>query len=283
MESFVGTAARVIIILLMVSMGLRLAQGSPTALWRRPRLLAGSIVAAFVVVPAATYLVFQIVPLTFAAKAGLWVVAIAPGAPMIHTTALRRVPCDPDLAASFQVTVALLVIIFAPLWLLVASALTGSDYHMDPLRILKQVSLVQLVPILLGFAIHRKWPGPAERAGTFLGKIGLAALAALILLILAFVARRVVSGVEGWEVLAAALVAASAIAAGHYLTGPELRTRATIADANAQRNVGLALAIAAWNLPDLRADIALVIVVYVLTAALAEAVYTKIIAMRQAA
>lgn len=277
MGALIGIAAKVIIVLLMVAMGLRLTRESLTMVWRNPRLLGGSVAAAFIVVPLFTYVVFQVLPLTFAAKAGLFVLAIAPGAPMIHTAATRRSPCSAELAASFQVEMALLVTLFAPLWLFVVSRLTGTDYHMNPLVVLRQVSEIQLIPILIGLAIHLKWPGPAERVGTIIEKIGLIALTALLLVILVFLAPRIVGGAEGWEVLAAALVAIAAVAAGHYLVGPDRTARATIATADAQRNVGLALAIAAWNLPSEKEAIALVMIIYVLVAVVVQAIYVKII------
>jgi bile acid:Na+ symporter, BASS family len=278
--SLIIAAAKVVVILLMLSMGLRMTQQSLTLLWRRPRLLVGSIAAAFLVVPAFTYLVIQVIPLSFATKAGLWVIAITPGAPMIHTAASRRGLGNPDLAASFQVTVALLVIVFAPLWLLIISGLTGLDYRMNPLAIMRQVSVVQLVPILLGLMIHRKWPAPAERIGNTILRFGTIALVALALVILAFLSKHILNSAGGWRFLATALVALSAIVGGYFLTGPDLTTRATIANANAQRNPGLALAIAAWNLPEQKSAIMLVVVVYVLVAAVVEAVYTKICVAR---
>lgn len=278
MGAFIAVSSRIIITLLMVSMGLRLSRQSFALLWRNPRLLVGSIAAAFVIVPAFTFLVFQVLPLNFAERAGLWVLAIAPGAPMIQTAASRRRFVNDELAGSFQVTAALLVIIFAPLWLLFASALTGSDYRMNPFTILGQVATVQLVPIVVGLIIHQKWPGRAERIGDIISKFGFLALTTLVLIIFVAFAKRIIGSVDGWEFLAAALVAACAIATGHFLTGPNPTTRATIATANAQRNIGLALAMAAWNLPNYRGPIALMLIIYAITAAIAQAVYGKLIA-----
>lgn len=274
------TAAQVLVILLMLSMGLRTTQQSLTALWRRPKLLMGSLAAAFLVVPAFTYLLLQAVPLSLPTKAGLWLIAITPGAPMIQTTAFRRRLGDPDLAASFQITVALLVIVFAPLWLIILSALTGTNYRMDPFAIARQVSSVQLAPILLGLVIHQKWPDPATRLGNAILRFGLVALIALVLVILVLLAKPMVSSAGLWRFAATVSVAVLAIAAGHLLAGPELTTRATIANANGQRNPGLALAIAASNLPEQKSAIMLVVVVYVLVIAVAETIYTKLILAR---
>lgn len=276
MGPYIATATTVIIILLMMAVGLQMTRRALMLLWCRPKLLAGTVVAAFLVVPAMAYLILQAIPLSFADKAGLWVLAIAPGAPMIHTAASRRTIGDHELAASYQVTVALLVVIFAPLWLVVISVITGGSYRMDPFTVLRQVSVIQLIPILVGLAIGQRWPDNARRIGVTAEKAGLAALLLLVVLIFAVFAKRIIASIEGWELMAAALIAISAALAGHFLAGPDLATRATMANANTQRNIGLALAIAAWNLPAERGPIALVIVLYALIALLTQQVYTKI-------
>ena len=282
MGLLVAAAVRITIVLLMISMGLRMGRRSFLLLWRNPALLVKSIAAAFLIVPAFTYLVIQIIPLSTAQAAGLWLIAIAPGAPMIQNAASRRAIGDPELAASFQVAAALLVIAFAPLWLLVMSALTGSELRMHPLAVARQVSQVQLIPVLLGLVIHERWPRPAERAGDFIRKFGYIALMALFVLIFVLFLGRIIRSLSGWEIVAAAMVAVCAIAAGHLLAGQDLATRATIANADAQRNIGLALAIATWNLPDQRGAVALVLVLYTLIATIAIAAYVTICQSRMA-
>lgn len=276
LKTAIAIALKITITLLMVSMGLRMTHRSMILLWRNPRLLAGSIAAAFLIVPLATYLVLQILPLSFSAKAGLWVIAITPGAPMIYNAASRRSIANAELAASFQVTVALLVIVFAPLWLTIIGALSGAEYGIPPLVIAKQVFTIQLIPILLGLVIHLWQPAFAESAANIIIKIGGIVLVVLVVAILIVIGPKVIAAANSWRVTGAVLVAVAAIAGGHYLTGPEPATRLTIADANVQRNPGLALAIAAWNLPDQKPAMVVVILIYVIVATLAAAIYTKI-------
>lgn len=274
---------KITIVLIMVSMGLQIRPRALLELWRRPRTLVGGLVAAFVVVPLATMGVFQIIPLTLPARVGLWVVAITPGAPMIYRTAERRRLSDPELAASFQVTVALLVIVFAPLWLAAASALSGSRYWISPFAIVRQVFIIQLIPILVGVFIHRVAREFAERAGKVIARVGFLILIPLIVAILALIAPSIARSTEAWELAATVLVALSAVIGGHLLAGPDAASRLTIASANVQRNPGLALTIAAWNFPDLRGSAMLVIIVYALIAAITGAVYRKIMDKRHPA
>jgi BASS family bile acid:Na+ symporter len=270
------TAIKAAIVVLMVSLGMETTPQALLRLWRHPRLLAGSLVAAFVVVPLVAYGTLRMLPLSFGTKAGLWAVSITPGAPMIYRAAMKRGVGNPELAASFQVTVALLVILLAPAWLAIVSAVTGGDYGIAPAVVLKQVSTIQLIPILLGMALHGWLPCFAQRAGPVLVKIGNTGLIVLAAILVAVMGLRIVSAIQIWTIIAAGLIAAAAIVGGHLLAGPEPANRLTIANANAQRNAGLALTITAWSVPEHRGVAVVAVVVYLVIALVMTAVYTRI-------
>ena len=272
----VAIGLKITIILLMLSLGLQIKHQSLILLWRNPRLLLGSIAAAFLIVPVVTYLVFQILPLSFGTKAGLWTVSITPGAPMIYRAVIKRGIGNAELAASFQITVALLVIILAPAWLAIIGAIYGKDYGIPSSVLLKQVSTIQFIPILVGIALHRLLPDITERAVPTLVSIGSISLNVFIVILLAVLGLRIIGGIHIWTILAAALMAASAIIGGHLLAGPELSTRLTIANANAQRNPGLALAITAWKVPEHQGASAVAVVVYLIISIALTAIYTSI-------
>lgn len=275
MELPLKIALQAAIAMLMVSLGLETPHQALLQLWRRPRLLAGCLIAAFVVVPVAAYLVIQLIPLSYAARAGIWVVAITPGAPMIYRGAIRRGTAQAGLAASFQVTVGLLVIVLAPMWLATISLLTGGEYRMPAVAILRQVATIQLIPILIGLGIHNWLPGAVEVLGRTLAKVGNLTLLGLVVALLVVLGPRVVTSTALWTVLAVVVVAGAAVAGGHCLAGPDPSSRLTIGKANAQRNLGLALAIAGWNLPEQMPSIVLVVAVYVMVSLLVAAVYTN--------
>lgn len=280
LKAVVALVLKILIMLLMLSLGMRLNYISLIMLWRNPKRLAGSIVAAFIAVPIGVYIIIQSLPLSFPVKVGLWVVSITPGAPMIYSAATRRGLSDPELAASFQVTVALLVIIFAPLWLELVSLLTGVQYGFSPLAVARFVLILQLIPITLGLLIHRFKPDVSERIGKLIGTDGFILLLAAALVIVVIIFPRIFESLAGWQFLATALSALVAILSGHFLTGPNLRSKVTIANANAQRNPGLALAIVGWNLPEQKSSALLVILVYVLTAAVVASIYSRIMSQR---
>jgi BASS family bile acid:Na+ symporter len=269
-------AIKVAIFLLMVSLGMETSRDALLQLWRQPRLLAGSLVATFVVVPLAAYGVDRMLPLSAGAKVGLFAISITPGAPMVYRAAAKRGIGDPELAASYQITVALLVIIAAPAWLAIVSALSGGSYWIPLTVVLKQVSTIQFVPVLIGMALHKWQPGLAARLAPILVKFGGIALSILVVILLVAVGVRFLGAMEVWTFIGAVLIATSAIIGGHLLAGPELATRLTIANANAQRNAGLALAIAVWNVPEHQGAAVVAIVTFAITALVMLTVYTRL-------
>lgn len=270
------TAIKITIVLLMVSLGMETTRQALLQLWRRSWLLVGSLVAAFVVVPVITYGIFQILPLPIGTKAGLFAISITPGAPMVYRAAMKRGIGNPELAVSFQVTVALLVIILAPIWLEIISALTGSNYGIPFSVLLKQVSTIQLIPLLIGMVLHRWLPDLVECVTPIVMKMSQIALYVLVVILLAVLGLKIIAGIHVWTILAAVLMAASAIIGGHLLAGPEAANRLTIANANAQRNPGLALTITAWTLSQQQGNATVAMVVYLITSIVMIAVYTNI-------
>lgn len=278
LKSAIGIGLKATIILLMVSLGMGTSRYALLKLWQRPKLFFGSMIAAFVVVPTITYLLFQILPLSFGTKAGLLAISLTPGAPMIFRAAMKRGIGDPELAASFQATVALFVVIFAPAWLAIISARAGGDYGIDPLVLLRQVSEIQLIPIIVGMALHRWLPEFADRAEPIFMKTGNTALIVFIFILLAVLGIRIVTNISIWTIIAGVLMAASAIIGGHILAGSNLASRLTIANANAQRNPGLALTITAWKVPEHHSVALVAVVVYLIISILMTAIYTSICA-----
>lgn len=270
------TAIQLTVIVLMISLGMETTRQGLEQLWRKPRLLAGALVAAFVVVPLVAYGLFRTLPLSYGAKVGLWAIAIAPGAPMIYRAAVKKKIGDPELAASFQVTVALLVIILAPIWLAIISAVTPENYWIPPRVLFKQVSTVQFIPLLIGMTLQGWRPALAAQITPLLVKIGQIALSFLVVILLVALGPRIITVVQGWTILAAALMAAAAIIGGHLLTGPALTTRLTIANANAQRNPGLALTLIAFGAPLQKGTAEIAVVVYMVIAIVMAVIYTGI-------
>jgi BASS family bile acid:Na+ symporter len=121
-DAIVSSYATITLFLLMLSIGLREGFENLTMLWRRPGLLTRCVLASFVLVPIATMAIAAIVPMGAAARAGIAVMALCPGAPMLYRK-LAGMKANTAVAGSYQVTMSLLAIVFVPLWIIILNIL----------------------------------------------------------------------------------------------------------------------------------------------------------------
>ncbi|MGF1569516.1 MAG: bile acid:sodium symporter family protein [Nodosilinea sp.] len=271
--------AQITLFAVMLSMGMALRFQGMAMLWRRPGLLLRCTLAAFVVVPLAAMVVTWLLPLPFTVRAGIGAMAIIPGAPVIYRK-MQKGPGDPNLAGSFQATMALLSIVLVPLWLSILAALYPNDATVPLATLFKQIMAVQFIPLVVGAALSQWLPDLAEELDEPLHRISTAMLAAVLILVLV-VGLRLVLTAGPLPVLAVSLMAAAALLAGHILAGPDPVVRQTIAIANASRNTGLALVLITLNFPAAEHDILVTLVAYALISGIAGAIYSHLYKKRQ--
>ena len=247
-KAILGRYAHLTLFILMLSIGLSQGFTNLAMLWRRPGLLGRCLIASYILVPIAAMIINQVLPMSFPVKAGLAMMAICPGAPMIYRKLLKG-RALPNLAGSFQVTTALLAVVGVPLWLNIFSMIYPNEVTIDPFAIFRQVAIAQLIPIAIGLGIRAGFPDLADDLDQPVFKLGTFLLLGLIFVILIVALPKVLTaGVV--PVIGAILFATACLIIGHFLGGPAPESRLTIAVANSTRNAGLALAIATDNFQD---------------------------------
>ena len=247
-KTILGSYAQLTLFILMLSIGLSQGFTNLALLWRRPGLLARCLIASYILVPVTAMIIDRVLPMSFPVKAGLAIMAICPGAPMIYRKLLKG-RALPNLAGSFQVTTALLAVVGVPLWLNIFSMIYPNEVTIDPSAIFRQVAIAQLIPIAIGLGIRAGFPDLADDLDLPVFKLGTFLLLGLLFVILIVLLPKVLStGVVG--VIGAVLFATACLIIGHFLGGPAPESRLTIAVANSTRNAGLALAIATENFQD---------------------------------
>ena len=110
------------------------------------------LLVTFIVPPALALAVAQVLPVGLAAMVGLFLIAVAPGAPLMIRNAAKR-GFDMQMAASYQVWSALLVPIMIPLLVGGAAWLYRRDIWISPLEVLPVVAEKQFAPLLAGMAL----------------------------------------------------------------------------------------------------------------------------------
>jgi BASS family bile acid:Na+ symporter len=244
-EWFVSAFAAATVFTVMFGLGLGLRPREFLLAWRRPQRMLVALFAVLVAVPVLAIVVARGLRLPLAAEVGIALMAIAPGAPIALQRSLGA-GAERCFAPGLQVTVALAAVVSMPASVALLDQLFNTNAVLSHWHVMKQVSVVQLLPLATGVAIGRLLPGPASRLAAHVERFG--KLLLLVLVGVAVAAFWTVIIAAGPAVaLAAALTTAAALAVGHWLGGEDPGTRTAVAIASAARNPGLALLVASLN------------------------------------
>ena len=279
-KELLSSFAQITVFATLLSMGLTLGFSGMTRLWRQPSLLVRCVVAAFVLVPLAAMVVTKVLPLPFEVRAGIAAMAVIPGSPVTYRKMLKGAG-DPELAGSFQATMALLAIVLVPLWFGIISALYPNDAVAPLSAVGRQILLMQGIPLICGAAIRHWLPDFTEDFAEPLNRISSAMLIGVVLLILV-IGLALVLKAGALPILAGVLMAAAALVAGHYLGGPDPFMRQTIAQATASRNAGLAIVLMTLNFPAVAHEVLVTIAAYAVMTAIASKIYVRLYQKRLA-
>jgi bile acid:Na+ symporter, BASS family len=244
-EWFVSAFAIAVVFVVMFHLGLGIQPREFLWAWRQPALMLKALFAVLVAVPAIALVVARLLDLPQAAEVGIVLMAIAPGAPV----ALQRsigAGARRSFAPGLQVTVALAAVVSMPLWIAALDVVYGATASVSPWQIMRQVTIVQLLPLALGVVTSRHLPRIAARVAPVVARAWKVLLVSLVAVaLIGFWGMIFAAG--PWVAIAAALTTGGALAVGHGLGGHEPGTRTAVAITSAARNPGLALLVAALN------------------------------------
>ena len=252
---------------LMFAIGINNSIQQLTSVWRQPAVLLRSALAVIVLFPMVIFILLKAFNLPSGVATGLAILAAVPGAPMM-TKRTEGAGGEPTYASSLQLSLALLVVIIAPITLgFFYSQFDMVTERVAPWDVARQVARVTFLPLLIALLIVQFAPSIVERIRKPVKKL---ANILFLLFTLAVVGLLVVSAdmrgmlLVGWvPFMAVIVIVASGLAVGHLLGGPAQDARAVLATATIARNAGLALFIAA--LSDYQREFIPILLVYLLT------------------
>jgi bile acid:Na+ symporter, BASS family len=232
------------VFLLMVSVGLSLRLTQLVARWRRLDWFAWLRIwiATFIIPSVLALLLAKLFQFTLAETAGLFVVGVAPGAPLL-TRNLARKGFDMHMAASYQVWAALMVPVMIPILVAAAGKIYNRDIWIPPAVLLRQIALKQLLPLSVGMVFSWFAPKISQRIQPALNGMGNVLLTVMIAAVL-FKMGPALKAVTPLVPVGALLLAVGSIAAILSLGIGDALVRQTFAICNANRHVGLALLLA---------------------------------------
>lgn len=247
---------------LIVAVGMDADWRDLAYLFRRPAELAKAVLAVNIVVPVAAALLVLAFPLTPFARAGILLMAVSPVPPLVPGKELK-VGGAKAYAYGLYIALALLSVLIVPAAVAIMSRMYGVDVDLPVALVARNVATTVLLPLVVGLVLRRLAPAFAERTAPLVRKIAMVLLVIAVIPLLIKVWPAMAALVGNGTILAMALTAVIALAAGHLLGGPELPDRAALALTAVTRHPGIAMMIANANHADKHVTAGILAVLFV--------------------
>ncbi len=229
------------IFLMMVSIGTSLRLSEMLANLRRMGWLGWlrMLLAVFIVPPALALVLARFLHLSLSETGGLFLLGVAPGAPLLTRNVASR-GFDAQVAAVYQVLVALLTPLMIPLLVFGAAKLYDRNIWIPPRVVLEQVVEKQFLPLIVGVALMYLAPAFSNKIRPALNACGNVVLYGFMAIIL-FKMRAELTRITPWVIVATLLLAVGSMAIVHLVLRADALRERTLSICNANRHVGLAL------------------------------------------
>jgi BASS family bile acid:Na+ symporter len=229
----------------MFSMGLSLSAAEVIEPLRDLRLTVKSLLANFVIVPAAAILLASKLGLRSDLRTGLLLAASVAGAPM--TVKLAQIAkADPKFAVSLVALLVVGTVIFLPL----ALPLLLPGVRVDAFALAKPLAAQILLPLAAGLFVNARYPEAATELRPPAGQVANISLMLVLVLTIGLNLGDVFGLFGTGAILAILLLIAIALAAGYLFGGPDAGTKRVLALGTGQRNLAAAFVIGAGNFGD---------------------------------
>lgn len=243
---------------LLFASGLRLNPAEVVAALKDRARLLRTVAANFILVPALALGAVSLAQLPRDQAVGVLLLAAAPFAPVVPVFT-RMARGDLALAAAFTALFPVFSAFLTP-WIAATSLrfLPGSSsLQFDVLTLLIVLLATITLPLVVGIAINQRWPGLCRKLLRPV-EITSEAIGAVSLVFVSVVEWKSVVA-TGWaSLVTTAVLFEVSMALGYGLGGPAAKSRRVIAFGTGNRNIALAILIAARSFPSTPAVAAVV-------------------------
>jgi BASS family bile acid:Na+ symporter len=242
----------------MLAVGLSLTVGEILAPLRNRRLVSLALLANFVLMPLAAFVIARLLQLDQPLTAALLLLGTAAGAPFLPKLAAVA---KGSLAFAVGLMVMLMALTVGYMPLVLPLLLEGVS--VDPLKIARSLVLLMLIPLIAGLGVKARYEVVAARAAPLLNRVSTLSLVLLIALLLATNIQNIVALFGTRGILASILFLVAAFGTGWLLGGPSPDTRGVLALGTSQRNIAAALVVGGQNFSDPRVVVMVAVVAIV--------------------
>jgi BASS family bile acid:Na+ symporter len=216
---------------------------------RRPGLLARSLIAMFVIMPAVAIALAATFEFRHVVEVALVALSISPVPPLLPRRE-RQAGGRAPYALGLMALLALLSILLVPVALEVLKRIVQHPLEMSSSAVARVVLETALAPLAAGAIVRASLPRVVPRLRRFVNRV------AWILLTAAMMALLTANLAAMWTLVGNGTLAAMtafigiALAVGHVMGGPDPEHSAVLALSNACRHPAIAVSIASRNFPD---------------------------------
>ncbi len=226
----------------MLSMGLSLTVPQIIAPLRNTRLVMMALVANFIIVPAAAFILSRVIPMDQELQIGLILFGCAAGAPFLPKLAQIA-----KANVAFAVGLMTLLMVVTVIYLPVVLPLLLPGVTVDAGAIAISLLWQMLLPLGIGLFIRARYEEAAASLLPHVAPITNMSLVLLLVLMLGTNISEVLGLLGGGSILAMLILVVVAVAAGYFLGGPSSDNKRVLALGTGQRNLAATFVVAGGN------------------------------------
>jgi len=242
LETLAQLSVLVFVISSMLSMGLSLTTKQIVEPLKDTRIVILALVANFVVVPIAAYVITLVLPLDESISIGLILISMAAGAPFLPKL-VQVAKGNTAFSVGLMVLLMVVTIVFLPIVL----PLVLQGVEVNPLDIAQSLVVMMLIPLAIGLFIKARYEDAAENIRPTFAMAANVGLLVLIILGVVLNFDAMIDLVGSLGILAALVFVAVAIGSGYLLGGSDRNFKSVMALGTGQRNISAAIVVAAQN------------------------------------
>jgi BASS family bile acid:Na+ symporter len=272
-QQIIMLAIQISLALIVFALGLQSRIRDVTGLLAQPGLLARSLAAMYVIVPAIVIAVCASLDLDHSLEVALIVLALSPVPPFLPGREVKA-GGDASYAVGLLVIAALVSLVFVPVGVYLVSHLFGRSGAVAPGIVAKVVVTSIFVPLAAGVVVRWLAPTLSAKVARPLTTFAMLLLVVACLPVL-YASRHALAGLIGnFSIVAIIVLTILAVLVGHWLGGPQPDDRTVLGLSAAMRHPGMAMALAHTLAPDDKLIPAAVLLI-VLVAFIATIPYAK--------
>jgi BASS family bile acid:Na+ symporter len=209
---------------------------------KNTKLVILALVANFILVPALTYVITLVLPISDDQKIGLIVLACAAGAPF-----LPKLAQNAKGSLGFSVGLMVLLMVMTVIYMPIVMPLLLQGVSVNRWDIAKGLIVLMLIPLAIGLLIRSHSVEDGDHWKELMGKISSVGLLIMMVASLGLHISSIIDFIGSWGLLALVLFLVGSLIIGMLLGGRDPGIRAVMGLGTANRNIAAAIVVVTQN------------------------------------